>query len=834
MTVSIANVTDADNITPDNPAGHIPPPVSYFWQSDGGTGVFADITTFGAGEAERAHGLTFTPGDDEVGTLLRVRAVYKDANGVLEEVFSAPQLVANVNDAPTAGPTISDTTPSEGLALTVDPTTIVDPDGTVTAVAGSLFTFQWQQANAVGVGGGAAGFSNIVGATGQLFVPTDAQVNRELRVLVTYTDDQGTIETAASAATTVVGDLLLGNNAANNLIGTEGEDRIFGLGGNDTINGLGGNDLLDGGAGNDNLIGGAGNDQMSGGIGNDTYFADDAGDTVIENLGEGTDAVQTILTGYTLSANVENLTFTGLTGNFTGIGNDLANVITGGAGNDTLSGAGGNDTLNGGAGDDVLNGGADDDTLTGGIGNDALSGGVGNDSLNGGADNDILAGGLGADVLNGGAGNDTASYAGETSAMFVDLTAGTARRGAALNPVEDTLAGIENATGGSGGDTLAGTAAANVLSGGAGNDILLGLGGADTIFGDAGDDAITGGAGNDTLVGGDGDDTFTYNFGDGADSVDGGTGLDTLNIIGTATANTLDVIWNGTSLTNFEGGTLTSVEAVVNLGGGTDTLTYAGSASAVSVNLAAGTATGFSSIAGVESVTGGSGNDTLIGNGAANALNGGAGNDSLTGTGNDALVGGTGNDTYFAVLGDTITEAAGAGLDIVNTSSASFTLSAQVENLTFTGVGGFTGTGNAQDNVITGGGGADVLSGGGGNDQLLGGASGDTLSGGLGNDTLTGGAGNDTMNGDAGTDTFVFATGFGADTINGFDANPTGGQDLLDISGLGITNATFLASVAIADLGNDMQVTIAGNTITLMGVNGVGANTITIQDFLLA
>ena len=43
------------------------------------------------------------------------------------------------------------------------------------------------------------------------------------------------------------------------------------------------------------------------------------------------------------------------------------------------------------------------------------------------------------------------------------------------------------------------------------------------------------------------------------------------------------------------------------------------------------------------------------------------------------------------------------------------------------------------------------------------------------------------MNGGAGNDTFVFGPGFGADTINGFDANPTGGQDLLDISDLGVT-----------------------------------------------
>jgi len=823
LTVSIAGVTDADGITT---------PVAYFWQVETApdSGAFEDILVEpAAGEAARAGGLTFTPGDAEVGLRLRVRAVYKDGNGVLEEVFSAPTApVGNVNDAPTAGPAISDTTPTEGRALTVNLLTIVDPDGTTGLVDGTVIpTFQWEQ-SADGVT-----WTPIGGATNQLFVPSQTQVGLRLRVAVTFVDDNGTTETVRSAATDIVGDLIQDTNVAHLLTGTAGQDEIFGNGGADTLNGLAGNDILDGGAGNDSLIGGAGNDQMSGGTGNDTYFADDLGDVVIENVGEGTDTVQTILNAYTLSANVETLTFTGA-GAFTGTGNADNNTINGGTSNDVLSGAGGDDTLNGNAGNDTLNGDAGNDNLSGGADNDTLNGGIGNDALNGGAGDDVLNGGLGADALTGGAGIDTASYADETAAMFVDLTAGTARRGSAGAAIEDTLNGVENVTGGSGADGLTGSTAANILSGGAGNDILLGLGGADTILGDAGDDAITGGAGNDTLVGGDGDDTFTYNFGDGADSVDGGAGLDTLNIVGTATANTLDVIWNGTSLTNFEGGTLNSVEAVVNLGGGTDTLTYAGSASAVSVNLAAATATGFSSIAGVESVTGGSGNDTLIGNGAANTLSGGAGNDTLTGTGNDALIGGAGDDTYNAVAGDAITEAAGGGIDTVFTSSAAFTLANNVDNLTFTGAGGFTGTGNAQDNVITGGAGSDILSGAGGNDQLFGGASGDNLSGGAGNDQLTGGAGNDIMDGGAGTDTFVFAPGFGADVINGFDANPTGGQDLLDISILGITSGNFAASVTIADLGSDMQVTIGGNTITLIGVNGVGANTITIQDFLLA
>jgi Ca2+-binding RTX toxin-like protein len=169
----------------------------------------------------------------------------------------------------------------------------------------------------------------------------------------------------------------------------------------------------------------------------------------------------------------------------------------------------------------------------------------------------------------------------------------------------------------------------------------------------------------------------------------------------------------------------------------------------------------------------------------------------------------------------------------VFTDGAAFTLGGNVENLTFTGAGSFSGTGNALDNIITGGAASDTLSGGGGADTLIGGDGVDSLNGGAGNDTLIGGVGNDIMNGGADNDTFVFAAGFGNDVITAFDANPTGGQDLLDISGLGITAATFATDVLITDLGSDTLVSIGTDSILLVGVNGVGANTVTQQDFIL-
>jgi|CXWL01.1.fsa_nt_gi Ca2+-binding RTX toxin-like protein len=401
--------------------------------------------------------------------------------------------------------------------------------------------------------------------------------------------------------------------------------------------------------------------------------------------------------------------------------------------------------------------------------------------------------------------------------------------------------------GNGGNNTFNGTAGSDIAFGNAGNDVLNGNGGDDQLDGGAGNDQvnggagadiINGGAGNDTINGGAGADVINFTFGDGVDTVDGGAGADTLNIIGTAAANVLDVLFNGASITSVEGGAVSNVETVtVDLAGGNDTLSYAGSAAAVTVNLVTGVASGFASIAGIENVTGGNGADTLISGAGAQTLTGGGGDDTLDGgAGADTLVGGAGNDTYIVTGNDTVTETANNGTDIVFTGNNNYTLPTNVENLTFTGTGAFTGTGGAGANVITGGAGNDTLDGGGGDDTLIGGNGADTLDGGAGNDRLVGGAGNDNMNGGAGNDVFVLTPGFGADIVTGFDANPAGGgQDMIDVIGLGINAANFAARVSIVDLGADMMITIDGiSSIRLNGVNGTGANTITIGDFILA
>jgi Ca2+-binding RTX toxin-like protein len=140
--------------------------------------------------------------------------------------------------------------------------------------------------------------------------------------------------------------------------------------------------------------------------------------------------------------------------------------------------------------------------------------------------------------------------------------------------------------------------------------------------------------------------------------------------------------------------------------------------------------------------------------------------------------------------------------------------------------------GDGNDN-ISGLGGNDFIQGNAGTDTLNGGDGNDIMFGGQNNDTLTGGAGNDTMNGDLGNDTYVFAAGFGADTIGvGFDAvGGVGAQDLLNIAGLGITAATFNANVTISPSGANTLIAIGADSITLLSI--ASAN-ITQADFVLA
>jgi Ca2+-binding RTX toxin-like protein len=226
---------------------------------------------------------------------------------------------------------------------------------------------------------------------------------------------------------------------------------------------------------------------------------------------------------------------------------------------------------------------------------------------------------------------------------------------------------------------------------------------------------------------------------------------------------------------------------------------------------------------GDDTLDGGAGNDTLDGGGGDDTLLGGTGNDTLIGgpgddtldgsPGRDAMAGGPGNDSYVVDDGlDVVTEDLNAGIDLV-TASLRWTLGANIENLTLTGVGNLSGTGNNLANVITGNAGANILDGKGGNDKLIGGAGFDTLIGGAGDDTMMGGTGNDKYVVDSVNDSVVEEAGEGTDTVR---------SSVTLTLGANIEYLTLLSAAAIDGTGNSLVNVMVGNNgaNTLLGLDG--------------
>lgn len=566
------------------------------------------------------------------------------------------------------------------------------------------------------------------------------------------------------------------------------------------------NNVLTGNSGDNVLTGGAGVDTFAGGLGNDTYLIDSANEiaNITELSGEGDD--DTLIVGFNTAnsfdidlggvlhptlAHIEHVTLTG-TGGFSLIGNDADNYLVGNASSNHIEGRGGNDTLDGKAGADYMIGGTGNDIYYVDNANDQVQelSGEGTDSifssvsftmrdanaysehvenltlvsgsaalnatgngraniLTGNAAGNILDGWLGNDTMIGGAGNDTYKVHDTGDVIIENASEGT---DTVISTETHTLqANVENLTLDTfmGGHDGTGNSLNNVITGDAYNNVLSGLAGNDTLNSGAGDDMLIGGDGQDSMSGGNGDDQYYVdNAGDVViEALTGGTGDRVVSSISyTLAANVEFLALSGTDNLNGTGNAL---------------------------------------------------NNTLNGNSGNNVLSGGAGVDTYFGE--------AGNDTYMldaAAELSNVTDTAGndtlvLGYNVAVATTIALTGAlADIENLTASGTGLFSLTGNSAANILIGNASANILDGDDGNDTLRGGAGNDTLWASVGNDSLAGDDGNDLLSGSSGLDTLD--GGAGDDYLNGGADN-----DSL-IGGLG--NDTLRG-----DVGNDTLAGGAGN-----------------------
>ncbi len=538
------------------------------------------------------------------------------------------------------------------------------------------------------------------------------------------------------------------NLAANNVGGGFGEgdnissiENVVGSAHNDVVAGNDEGNTISLGAGNDVVFDGAwlGADVLDGGSDSalNAVFGSSKGDVLDYSAMSGVDIT------LTLGVNGAQTVMTA-----TGVNADMVN------------------------GDKISN----FETIWAANGKDVLKGNNLANDIRGGGGDDYIDGGAGNDILIGEGGTDTLSYVSATAGVTVNLGLSTAQNtvGAGI----DTVIAFENLIGTAKADRLLGDGTNNIIEGGDGDDFINGGGGVDTLIGGAGintltfensgnitidlsvQDGVTGQAGTGDAAG---DIISGFQNVIGNDSINRLTGNAAVNILkGMAQS---DVIQGGGGADTLDGGT------------DVDILNYKSDMAGVTVTLGfngaqtigkGGDAEG-DKILNFEFIWGGNGKDVLTGNNLSNEIFGGAGDDILDGgAGDDYLNGEGGANNTASYLSATV----GVTIDLNMVGGQQNTVGSGIDTLV--NINSLIGsnkndvlTASSAALTVDGAGGDDKINGSAFDDDLLGGAGNDNIIGGGGQDVIEGGAGNDIIDGGVGiSDVASYASATAAVTVN--------------------------------------------------------------------
>ena len=590
---------------------------------------------------------------------------------------------------------------------------------------------------------------------------------------------------------------------------------------------------LVGNVGSNTLDGGAGADQMLGLAGNDIYVVDNQADSILEQVGEGIDTIQSAIS-YVLGANLENLTLLG-NASITAAGNQLNNWLIGNSGDNILDGRSGDDRMEGGDGGDVylvdslgdvvienddrsidkvfstvsfqLRDYLEDLTLTGSANAAAIGNELNNVLIGNSADN-RLDGKGGRDEMHGAAGDDLyvvdtqqdriieAEYEGDDrieSSVSFELSA---------NVEQLLLTGSQpiNAIGNDADNHIIGNDAANQINGRGGADRMEGLSGDDYYTIDNINDIVIelADAGHDVVL-----SSVSFSLGDNIEELRL-TGVARADAIGNSLSNRLvgnvanNSLIGGAGVDQMEGQEGDDVYVVDNSGDRVVELEQAGTDRVeASVSWKLGANTENLTLLGNTAIdaTGNALDNRLIGNQASNVL------DGLLGC--DRMEGGGGDDLYLVDdIQDRVIELADHGYDEIQTT-VSLELPENVEAITLLGALSINATGNQANNILIGNGNSNILDGGDGVDRM------------------TGNKGNDLYLVDNNADQIVELLGGGKDdviatcsyvlpsevenlSLSGYSANDATGNDLENHL-IGTSNNNRLDGKAASDTMQGLQ-----------------------------